>query len=281
MSRNNQGEISPVAITIIAVLLSLVVVAALFFTQTGVMRSTGFLGGELFSGRPATVRELLDRGEINAAIEMLANKPDNVRGNDSSLFLLGKAWYLHAWQRHERENWASLARNPNDWFVGSDVDKALHYLQRASQSSATYADAITLVGVIYMEKGWFSRAQNAFTSVLRQDPNHREAYLNYGIALSRTGHHRAAIRHLENWNGWQTDFDFLKNLFFLYLFNERDYQRAAIAGDMFLRNAPRGNPDVTRIRRELLDLASRFPEYFNDNMIIIRDRPPEFRQRRR
>ena len=277
MRRNNSGErdVSPVAITIMAVVASFVVVSAIFFTQTEIF------GTSVLPKRAQSLKEMLDRGQVNQVIEMISNMPDHIRGSDSTLFILGKAWYLHAWQRNEGENWANYAQNPNDWFVGSDVDRALHYLQRSAESSATFADATTLIGVIYVEKGWFERAKSTFRNVLAKDPAQRDAYLFYGVALSREGRNDAAIKHLESWQGWQEDFDFLKNLFFLYLFNEKDYQKAAVMGDKFLRTAPRGNPDIPRVRRELHDLSARFPEYFNENMIIIRDRPPEFGQRQR
>jgi tetratricopeptide (TPR) repeat protein len=281
MSSNNkkEKEISPVIVTIIAVIISLVVVAIMFFVQTGILQ-TGVLE-RFMPKKHESINILLDRGKINEALDAISNQSDIVQGSDTSLFMQGKTWYLSAWLRYDNENWKDYAKNPADWFTGSDVDKALHLLKRSAESPATYAEATTLIGVIYMEKGWFDKAKFAFASVLKKDMSQRDAYLYYGVALSRTGQDAAAIKHLENWQNYQNDFDFLKNLFYLYLFGEKNYQKAAILGDMFLKTAPRGNPDIPKIKRELHDLTARFPEYFNDTMTIIKDRPPEFGQQRK
>jgi len=276
---DDDSEISPIVVTIVAAMLSFVIVAGVFFVQTGVLKLGIF--DKILPKREISLQELLDRGRTDEAIELLQSRPDIVQGSDTSLYTLGKAWYLSAWQRYDADNWRTYAQNPDDWFVGSDVDKALHNLKRSAESTVTYADATTLIGVIYMEKGWFARAKTAFENVLKRDASHRDAYLYYGVALSRAGQNAAAVRHLESWLNHKNDADFLKNLFYLHLFNIKDYEKAAALGDMFLKVAPRGNPDIPKIRRELHDLSGRFPEHFSDTMTIIRDRPPEFRQRQR
>ena len=227
------------------------------------------------------VNKLLDIGKPSEALDVISNQPDSIQKSDISFFTQGKAWYLIAWQRYESENWSSYAKNPNDWFEGNDVDNALFCLHRSAQSQETWAQATNMIGVIYMEKGWYERAKNTFQSILIKDVNQRDAYLNYGIVLSRQGKNENAVKHLERWNDCFNDPDFIKNLFFLYLFDLKNYEKAAVLGDLYLKIAPRGDIGILKVKRELIDLLSRFPEYFDDTMTVIKDRPPEFKPRRR
>jgi tetratricopeptide (TPR) repeat protein len=227
------------------------------------------------------INELLNRGKIFDSFDIISNQPDSVQSSDTSLLTQGKAWYLIAWQRYESENWKSYAKNPNDWFLGKDVDKALMCLEQSAQSRDTWAQAATMIGVIYMEKGWYEKARNVFQNILKRDITQRDAFLYYGIVLSRLGQNENAVRHLEKWNDYLRDYDFVKNLFYLYLFDLKNYEKAAILGDIYLKIAPRGDVGIIKVKRELLDLVTRFPEYFYDTMVVIRDRPPEFKPRQR
>ncbi|MDR0303792.1 MAG: hypothetical protein LBH98_03350 [Chitinispirillales bacterium] len=228
-----------------------------------------------------SITEFLDKGKTSEALDIISKQPDSIQKSDTSLLMRGKAWYLTAWQRYESENWKSYAKNSNDWFLGDDVDRALICLTQSAQSADTWAQATTMIGVIYMEKGWFEKAKNTFQSILKKDITQRDAFLYYGVVLSRMGQYENAINHLEKWSNYLSDPDFVKNLCYLYLFDLKDYEKAIFLGDIYLKIAPRGDVGIIRVKRELLDLVNRFPEYFNDTMLIISDRPREFQPRKR
>jgi len=271
---NNQEPISPIVVIMICMIFSLMLVTGIFFVRTDLFK-------QLFPQKQQSFSELLQKGKPREVINIIASRPNIRRDSDTLLYLQGKAWYMIAWERYNDDRWREYAIDPNDWFVGKDVDNALNLLNRAAQSERTWGQAMTLIGSIYMDKGWFERARGTFDRVLLREPHNRDAYLNYGIVLSRMGEQKEAAEHLKKWKFYENDADFLRNLFFLYLFNIKDYSETARIGDLFLQNAPRGHFDVPKVRRELRDLAIRFPEYFNSNMVIMRDRPPEFRTRRR
>ena len=283
--RKKNGGLSLLAVIIICIMISAVVVSGIFFIRSDLL-APQFLSPLFdrisfdFMQKEPNFNELVLRGSPEKILEAISTRPAVEHGADTILYWRGKAWYLIAWQRYEADRWREYAQNPDDWFDGEDVDSALYLLYRAAEFEDTWAQSVALIGSIYMDKGWFDRAQTAFRRVLREGP-HRESHLNYGISLSRTGMHREAVAHLKRWPDYENDPDFTRNLFFLYMFNLHDYSEAARLGNRFLTIAPRGNFDIPLVIRELRDLHIRFPEYFDDTMIIIRDRPPEFPTRRR
>jgi tetratricopeptide (TPR) repeat protein len=287
---NDEQKIGLGAVIIVSLIISVVVAAFLFSVRNGIFSMVlpeGFFEDiseifyEFFPQKRPTMDALLSKGKPTEVLDMISNQPDSVQRSDTTILMRGKAWYLIAWQRFENERWSSYAKNENDWFIGEDIDSALTCFAIAAKSENTWAEATTLIGAIYMEKGWFEKAKNVFHSILERDRTQQTAFLDYGIALSRLGHYESAVRHLEKWDDYLNDSEFLKNLFWLYLFNLKDYEKAAVLGDLFLRIAPKGDMGITRIKRELIDLSARFPEYFNDTMIVIIERPREFAPRKR
>jgi len=287
---NDEQKIGPGAVIVVSLIISVVVAAFLFSVRNGIFsmvlpenffEDISEVFYEFFPQEQPTMDALLSKGKPAEVLDMISNQPDSVQRSDTTILMRGKAWYLIAWQRFENERWSSYAKNENDWFIGEDIDSALACFSIAAKSENTWAEAATLIGAVYMEKGWFEKAKNVFQSVLERDRTQETAFLNYGIALSRLGHYESAVRHLEKWDDYLNDSEFLKNLFWLYLFNIKDYEKAAVLGDLFLRIAPKGDMGITRIKRELIDLSARFPEYFNDTMIVISERPREFAPRKR
>jgi tetratricopeptide (TPR) repeat protein len=271
---NEEQNISPVVVVFVSITISLLFVAGIFFVKTGVPQL--FLSPE-----HEGINSLLEKGNPAEALDMINAQSGLEKESDTSLLTQGKAWYLLAWKRYEKENWKSYAKDPKDWFVGDDVNKAVSCLARSSKSPETYLEATTMLGVIYMEKGWYQKAKSAFEDALRANPKYRDAFLYYGVSLSRLKQSAMAIKHLEKWENYLDDCDFVKNLFYLYLFDAKNYEVATNLGDTFLKIAVRGNPDIVGIKRELLDLSVRFPEFFNDDMTIIKDRPPEYKKRKK
>jgi tetratricopeptide (TPR) repeat protein len=268
-----------VAVVIFSGIISTIVAVVLVSIRTGVLPS--FTLPEFINEQQKSIKELLDSGNPHDALDIIARQPDSILKSDTSLLTQGKTWYLIAWQRYDDDRWKNYAKNPKDWFEGSDVDKAVSCLLRSAQSAETWADATVMLGVVYMEKGWYEKSKNIFQSVLMKDVNHRDAYLYYGVALSRQGKYENAVKYLESRDGYLEDYDFVKNLFYLYLFNLKNYEKAAVLGDLYLKLAPRGDVGIIKVKRELLDLVNIFPEYFNDTMVVIKDRPPEFKPRQR
>jgi len=287
---NDEQKIGSAAVVVVALIISVTVAAFLFEVRSGIFsevlpeefsKNLSEIFYEYFPQKRPTMDALLRKGKPNEVFDMISNQPDSVQRSDTTVLMRGKAWHLIAWQRFENERWKDYAKNESDWFMGEDVDSALACFSIAAKSENTWAQAATLIGAVYMEKGWFEKAKNVFHGVLERDRTQETAFLYYGIVLSRLGHPESAVRHLEKWDDYLNNSEFLKNLFWLYLFDLKDYKKAAVIGDLFLRIAPRGDMGITRIKRELIDLSARFPEYFNDTMIVIVERPREFAPRKR
>jgi tetratricopeptide (TPR) repeat protein len=104
--------------------------------------------------------------------------------------------------------------NPNDarafWALGrtyeqsGSLDKAAaHYTKTLLTYSGNpemqgkLADALLNLGVLYQNKGDFDKAVILYGDIIRQLPNHKEAYNNLGLTLASMGQTDKAIEALK------------------------------------------------------------------------------------
>jgi len=202
---NNEQKIGSAAVIVVALIISVVVAAFLFSVRSGIFsavlpddisKNISEIFYEYFPQNRPTMNALLSKGKPTEVLDMISEQPDSVQRSDTTILMRGKAWYLIAWQRFENDRWKSYAKNENDWFMGEDVDSALACFYIAAKSENTLAEATTLIGAVYMEKGWFEKAKNVFHGVLEKDRTQETAFLYYGIVLARLGHPENAVRHL-------------------------------------------------------------------------------------
>ena len=273
--RNSSSQISLLAVIISATALSLTF--ALIFIV--------FLNRSFFfrkQGSSQSIQELYDKGEPKKAIRELEKSSNIERGSGESLLWEGKLWYLATFKRFEETNWAGYGEDSLDWFKGKDVDNAIHFLNEAIKSPDHKIEANLFLAIIYMEKGWFDKSEHKFKAVLEEDSNNEIAILNYAILKSRDHNYEKSIDILKlGLTINENSTDFLKNLFKIYSYHIENPKLAIEYGNKYLKNASRGDPGILDVRREMIDIISRFPEYNSDSLLIHDKRLKDFTPRKR
>jgi tetratricopeptide (TPR) repeat protein len=270
-----QSEISLKAVLLSALFLS-VTVATLLFLFLNYSNSFKPVGSN------DRLNELYEKGEPEQALFELKKRPNVERGSGESLLWEGKLWYLTAFKRFEEEQWGDYAKNRDDWFIGKDIDKAIHSLSRAEKVPAQQEEALLILAIIYMEKGWFAKSTTKFSELLKEYPKNREAILNYGVLLSREHKFEKAAAVLKKGVSiYPKDSGFYKNLFWIYKFHLEDYEQAIYYGDKFLKNSDRSNPSLSSVKNDIYDILIRFPEFENDSLEIYSEDIREFTPRKR
>lgn len=243
-----------------------------------------FLMGNLkkeMKGSAKNAEEFYLSGKPQEAIDELDRLPAEQRGTCNSLLWYGKSWYLSAWEDQEKNRWADYGRNSNDWFEGEMVDKAVHYLKRASLDTSCVTEATFYLALIYLQKGWYERSDEKFRELFSYDSKHRMGILNFGVLRSRSGDYRSAEKiFLKGLKLYPDEPEYYKNLFWIYDSHLKEYEKAVSYGDQYLKHAVKGDVGALRVRQELIDLLARFPEYRTDTLQIEQKKFPHFTPRK-
>lgn len=223
-----------------------------------------------------------EKGEPERVIEQLNKLPVQERGTSVSLLWYGKSWFLTAWKKQEENKWRDYGKNSDDWFEGREVEEALHFLKQAARDTTTKVEATFYISLIYMQKGWYEKAEKSFKGLFRLDKDHKEGLLNYGVLQSRQGkNNRAEKFFLRGIELYPDEPEYYKNLFWLYYFHEKEYEKAVQYGDQYLKRAPRGDVGILRVKSDLMELLASFPEYRHDSLFIVKSEVKNFTPRKR
>lgn len=223
-----------------------------------------------------------EKGEPEKSLNVLNNLPNNIKGQSGTLYKMGQNWYLKAWKEQSENHWKDYGKDPQDWFKGESVDKALHFFKEAQRDSVYRADATFYIALIYMQKGWYQKSTREFKNLFKLDPRHKEGILNYAVLLSREGKYREAEQVLLDGIKMYPDFsEYYKNLFWLYDFYLNEPDKAVSFGDRYKKLAPKNDFAVLRVNNELIDLLARYPELKSDTLLIVQEMGKKFVPRRK
>jgi len=268
MGKKDPHKNSLLFVLILGGSLSLAIVAVIFLVQN---LSNGF-GGSL-----STMEESFNDGNPSEAIAILDHMNPQERGTSNSMLWYGKSWYLSAYEEHQENRWSEYGKDSSDWFKGTSVDNAVHYLKRASEDPVTEAEASFYLALIYVQKGWYDKAERMFQHLFSLDETHREGILNYAILKTRVWNYEQAESILLRGIEIHPDFaEYPKNLFWIYADHLKQYNNAIKYGDLYLQKATRGDVTIIRIRGEMADILARFPEFKDDSLEIIKTGTPVF-----
>lgn len=225
--------------------------------------------------------KLYEEGLPLEGLKKLNKLPASERNRAENLLWQGKLSFLATWKQYNDSSWEHYAQNKDDWFHSKELDGGIQALNRCLKDNTTRNEAHLYLGLIYFEKGHYDKAEKYFKTLLQEDPNDSLGILNYAVLRSRQARYREAIDILES--GLQKhpeNSNFLKNLFWLYRFHIEDTPTAINYANRFLLAMESGDPDKTKVIRELRDIISRFPEYDSDTLVIHKDEPPVFTPRK-
>lgn len=311
-----------------------------------------------------SLQELYDEGLPEIGLKKLDKLSTSERNQAENMLWRGKLAYLATWKQYNDSAWDGYAKNEKDWFTSEVLDDGIQALNQCLKSEKTKHEAQLFLGLIYLEKGQYNKAEFYLKKLLKEKPTHGQGILNYAIIQSRKGNYVKAAQILEN--GLEHDPKntyFLKNLFWLYnyhlsLFDRKvelltskgiktialkpyekidffpskkryhnseywvlanlmtaangsgktvsgyikasermhgflehgpysvhnwergDKEKAIDYANRFLLHMKKGDPDKTKVIRELRNIISNFPEYDSDTLVIHENEPPEFKPRK-
>ncbi len=193
----------------------------------------------------------------------LIEKAEQGQGNKPLLLVeKGKVWFALALERERRSRWSDYGKDEKDWLKSEEADKAEQLFKKAIESGIRNSDAHYNLGLLYMEKGWFSLAETEFLSVLQRDRKHVDARINLGAAYTEMKRFDLAEKELrEAYRQAPENPAVAKNLAFLfrYYFNKPD--SAITWANRYLNLDPQSDMDIDVVRQELLNMLQRYPEY--------------------
>ncbi len=175
--------------------------------------------------------------------------------------LQGKVWLARAWKRLEKENWASYGKNDNDWFPGPDVDRAEDHFKKALEMNPDNIPAHYYLGIIYMEKGWYSSAESEFLAVLNQDEEQILARVNLATLYTKQQQYeRAEIELRRAYVIEPRSVSVAKNMALLFRYHIAQPESAIVWANRYLNLDPEGDLDESFVRSELLQMLQRYPD---------------------
>ncbi len=264
-------EISLIVVIIGSLFLMAAIVSIIFLVRTINGSATPTL---------KSVEKLYEKGEPKDVLTSLDKLDPSERGTSASLLMYGKSWYLLSLQKQRDSHWREYAKNDSDWFGGVEADNAVHYLKRAQEDPDSYREATLFLAIVYMEKGWFDQSQLQFEELLSADSSHQEGLLNFGVLLSRKHQFIDAIAMFKRGISCHPKFpQYYENIFWIYALQLNDNENAISFGDRYIKLADKNDVGVISVREQMTDILSRFPEYRNDTLLIIKERARQFEPR--
>ncbi len=237
------------------------IIAALFFMAAFLTIRHMGLGG-LTANADNTIEQLIRQKKFDQALANLEKKGGKGRKDVEDYIAEAKIWMALAWEKQNRDGWRSYGTNRSDWLNVVEADRAEQALKKALQKDADNVEAHYQLGNLYMERGWHSRAEARFLSALRREPDHIESRINLGVLYTRLD--KADLARHELLEAYRMDPDnpsIFKNLAFLYRFSLDHPESSMIWANRYMNAAPASDFDVNAVRRELLEMLDRYPEY--------------------
>ncbi|MBN1760461.1 MAG: hypothetical protein JW863_19185 [Chitinispirillaceae bacterium] len=239
--------------------------------------SVQFLAGH-FSPTVANAERCLRRGKIDEGFA-LAGK---IRaGTVARELLRGKLFLARGLQQRTGDGWRSYGSNPADWLQGADADSALGCFNAVLAVEKDNAVAWYFKGVVFKEKGWMDRADDALHEALRLDPASIDTRMALGSLYAQTDRPgEAADLLLEAYRMAPENPQVAKNLAFLYRFHNHNPESSLVWLNRYLTIADPKDIDINRAKTEFNDLLSRYPEYRPTEPQVWRNRQRKFFSRR-
>lgn len=222
-------------------------------------------------------QELYEEGLPKEGLKKLDKLSIKERNSANNMLWRGKLAFLATWKQYNDSSWDGYAENEEDWFTSEVLDDGIQALNQCLKTDDSRKEALLYLGLIYFEKGKYEKAEHYFKTLIRENPADSLGILNLAVLHSRQAKYREAVFLLEKGlTHHPKNSGYLKNLFWIYHFHLHKSEKAIDYGNRFLLAMSAGDPDKTKVIREIRDIISRFPEYDSDTLEIHNDEPPIF-----
>ncbi len=209
-----------------------------------------------------SAQDLINKKKYAEALAVIEKAEKGREDNALLLVEKGKVWFSLALEREHRTRWKNYGKDEKDWLNSQEADKAEVYLRKAVDIDPENKDAHYLLGLLYMEKGWFSVAETEFLSVLRIDRKYVNALINLGVLYTEMKRFDLAEQELRNALNLEPDnTSVAKNLAYLYRFYLDKPDSAMVWANRYLNYEPENDMDINYVRNELVEMLQRYPEY--------------------
>ncbi|MBD3419945.1 MAG: tetratricopeptide repeat protein [Chitinivibrionales bacterium] len=199
--------------------------------------------------------------KYDAALDRLNRLDLNESRKPDAYTLLGKIWLAKAWKHLDETRWRDYGKNENDWLDLQQAAKSMKYLQRALKLNSSHLEAHYYLGIVYMEKGWYSKAEAEFISVLNLKPDFYKAYHNLGALYTRMDRLEDAETALRKAYALAPDNpSAAKNMAVYFRYHAKLPDSAAAWANRYLNLNHQKDIERALIKRDLLELLDRYPE---------------------
>ena len=241
-----------------AILISGITAAFFIFIAFFIIRAINMR----WSPTAKNAQELINKRKYAEALAVIEKAEGGREENALLLVEKGKVWFSLALEREKRTRWKNYGNDKKDWLNSSEAVKAEVYLRKAIDIDPENIDAHYLLGLLYMEKGWFSVAETEFLSVLRIDRKHVNTLINLGALYTEMKRFDLAEQELRNALNLEPDNPSIaKNFAYLYRFYVKKPDSAIVWANRYLNMEPQNDMDVNYVRNELVEMLQRYPEY--------------------
>ncbi len=206
--------------------------------------------------------KLLEKRKYKGALALIEQAGHENDDNVEVLVAKGKIWFALAWQRENRTRWKDYGKDERDWLNSTEAGESEYFFKKAISMDPVNKDAHFFLGCLYMEKGWFSSAENEFLSVLRIDKNHTKTRINLGVLYTQMKRFDLAEKELRTAHKMEPeDPSIAKNFAYLYRFYLNKSDSAIAWANRYLNLDPQNDIDINYVRKELVEMLQRYPEF--------------------
>ncbi|MBD3393792.1 MAG: hypothetical protein GF418_16805 [Chitinivibrionales bacterium] len=277
MTRPAGSPVSERGLSVPVILLSGVIAAVLLLATVFAIRS---LSGR-FAPTRRNIENLLTERKFDEALSLVESEGTSLGDSSDVYVMAGKIWMAHAWQKMNEDRWRSYGRNEDDWFDLPEANKAEQLLLRAIELDREHADAHYYLGMLYMEKGWFSSAEVEFLEVLKVKPDDIRTRQNLGVLYTKMRRLELAKRELLRAHKIAPENpSIMKNLSFLYRFYLGRPDSAMLWANRYMNINPDDDLDIGVVRQELEEMMDRYPDLVPEEPLRWK-KPRRFKARER
>ncbi len=235
----------------------------------------------VWSPTKKNVEALLTKGRYREALALMETKGASFHDTSDAMVEAGKIWLALAWDRMNKEGWRSYGKNERDWMDVAEASKAESYLIQALEHNPSNTDAYYYLGMLYMEKGWYSLAEEQFLEVLKVRPDDVRTRQNLGVLYTRMDRLELGKKELLHANRVDPEnASVMKNLAFLYRFYLDMPESAMVWANRYMNASPEGDLDINLVREELNEMLERYPDLTPEEPLLWK-KPPKFTARRK
>lgn len=205
--------------------------------------------------------KLLKRRKYDQALAII-DQNKNADKNISLLIEKGRIWMTLAWENENKTGWANYGLDEKEWLKSRESDSSVTCFEKVLELDKNNRDAHYYLGIIFMDKGWYSAAQDHFLEILTINKNDFETRNILGVLYTRMRQYPQALREFQTaWKLDNNNISIAKNLAVLYRNNFNKPDSAMVWMNRYLNLNPQKDADAGKIRIDLSDMIKRYPEY--------------------